>query len=107
MKTLEEKVIRAYEAAGSKLSYRFPMDHVVPDIDRCVCWAVGVVGGLWAWGLDRLIDGSGLTRLCFRIHTGACTTRTTCPSSSRCRSGTSRAGPGEKDNFMFENDKYI
>lgn len=36
MKTLEEKVIRAYEAAGSKLSYRFPMDHVVPDIDRCV-----------------------------------------------------------------------
>ena len=50
MKTLEEKVIRAYEAAGSKLSYRFPMDHVVPDIDRCVyvCICVGV------WGL---VDG--------------------------------------------------
>ena len=36
MKTLEERVVQAYDKAGSRLSYRFPMDHVVPDIDRCL-----------------------------------------------------------------------
>lgn len=36
MKTLEEQVIRAYAAAGSTLSHRFPMDHIVPDVARCV-----------------------------------------------------------------------
>jgi len=36
MKTLEEQVIKSYAAAGSTLSYRFPMDHALPDLDRCV-----------------------------------------------------------------------
>ncbi|EWM25226.1 hypothetical protein Naga_100089g2 [Nannochloropsis gaditana] len=33
---LEEEIIVAYASKGSKLSYRFPMDHIVPDIERCL-----------------------------------------------------------------------
>ncbi|GAB5037440.1 Hypothetical protein NocV09_07900100 [Nannochloropsis oceanica] len=33
---LEEKIISTYASKGSKLSYRFPMDHIVPDVERCL-----------------------------------------------------------------------